>query len=280
MSETWKTIIISLGTSLIVSFITFVFGMRSGKNDADRARLQELYKSLYVHFEDLKKSIQEDRCKTWECYDHVSYGNRIQYTPPVKKLELSGDIIYLKKRIAKKAVDLEVAIMNFGKYQEDAVSEIHSIILDHLHLFRPGYKFEEYSHNKGQRNLFKAANPNECRSFRPYPYSDLSSEARFQTILGSWSKQSDCAIEFRAKGNPPSFSLTLYPNCLAVSLDEFADTIISCCKEKVSGYAGYEERKRLLLKDIDRLMRKLRKRAKEPLGFWETFFGALADLFR
>lgn len=280
MSENWKTIIISLGTSLIVSFITFVFGMRSGKNDTDRVRLQELYKSLYAHFDDLKKSIQEDRCKTWEHYDHVKHGNITQYTPPVKKLQISGDIIYLKKRIAEKAVGLEMKTMNFGRYQEDAVSEIHSVILDNLHLFRQGYKFEEYSHNKGQRNCFKSANPDGCRTFYRRPYSDLSGESRFLSIMDNWVKRSDCAVEFYAQGNPPSFSITLYPNCLAVSLGEFTSTIISCCKEKVSGYAEYEERKQSLLKDIDKLMRKLRKRAKEPHGFWETFFGALADLFR
>ncbi len=280
MNETWKTVAISLGTSLIVSFTTFIFGMRSGKNDADREKLQALYKSLYAHFDDLKKSIQEDRCKTWDCYDHVKHGDITRYIPPVKKLEISGDIIYLKKRIAEKAIDLEAEIMNFGGHQKDAVSEIHSVFLENLNLFRQGYKFEEYSHNKGQKNCFKSANPDDCRMFYRRRYSDLYSEIRFKSIMDSWEKRSDCAIEFYAQGNPPAFSLTLYPSCLAVPLGDFTSEIINCCKDRVSGYAEYEKQKQLLLNDIEKLMKKLRKRAKEPHGFWETIFGAMADLFR
>ena len=69
MSDALKTVLISLGTSLIVSLVTFILGLRSGKNQADRQKLQELYKKLYSHFAELKKSIEEDRCRTWESYD-------------------------------------------------------------------------------------------------------------------------------------------------------------------------------------------------------------------
>lgn len=71
MSDALRTVLISLGTSLIVSLITFILGLRSGKNQADRQKMQELYKKLYSHFSELKKSIEEDRCRTWESYDHI-----------------------------------------------------------------------------------------------------------------------------------------------------------------------------------------------------------------
>ena len=61
MSETWQTIVLSFATSLIVSLITFILGLKSGKNQADRAKLQDLYKNLYSHFSDLKDSLNKNR---------------------------------------------------------------------------------------------------------------------------------------------------------------------------------------------------------------------------
>lgn len=57
MSQTWQTVLLSLATSLIVSFLTFVLGLKSGKNQTDRAKLQNLYKNLYSHFSELKESL-------------------------------------------------------------------------------------------------------------------------------------------------------------------------------------------------------------------------------
>lgn len=120
MSETLKTVLISLLTSLIVSLFTFTLGLRSGKNKADRQKLQELYKQLYNHFVDLKKSILENRCKSWVDYDSIISEDKTIYTPPVKKLELSGDLIYLEKEIAVKASELESKIMDYGSYTVNA----------------------------------------------------------------------------------------------------------------------------------------------------------------
>ncbi|HEY8889362.1 MAG TPA: hypothetical protein VIM70_03830 [Clostridium sp.] len=46
-------IITSIITSLIVSTITFILGLRSGKNQSDRPKLKEVYRNLTVHFEKL-----------------------------------------------------------------------------------------------------------------------------------------------------------------------------------------------------------------------------------
>lgn len=280
MSDTVRTVLLSIGTSLVVSLVTFILGLRSGKNQADRQKLQELYKLLYSHFADLKKSIEEDRCRTWESYDHINKGNRIIYTPPVRKLESSGDLLFLKKGIAEQALALETKILSFGSDKDYLAKDIHGVLLDSLFLLKDGYVFEEYSRNKGKRNSLKTANPTGCNTYWICSYKDFFSQDRLKKLLDEWEARKDHALRFTTKENPPDYSFCLYPESLNVAADEFVQVLINGFNGKVKGYSNSETIKKQLLKDIDKLQKKLRKRAVEPFSFWETFFGAFADLFR
>lgn len=280
MDEALRTVLISLGTSLVVSLVTFVLGLKSGKNQADRTKLQELYKQLYRHFADLEKSIKENRCKIWENYEHIQRGMITTYIPPARKLEMSGDLIFLKSRIAETAVSLEKKVMEFGSKQDRAAKSIHTVLLDNLALLSEGYTFEEYAENRGQKNRIKTANPKDCKRYKNYSYRDIYDKAVFDKILKDLEDDETYAVTFASKGNPPEYSFCIFPGGLAVSASEYSSKLEKCFREQVDGYADAEAEKSLLLKEIVRLKRQLKKRAKEPFTFWETFFGAFADLFR
>jgi hypothetical protein len=280
MNETLKTVLISLGTSLIVSLITFILGLKSGKNQADRSKLQELYKQLYSHFDDLEKSIKENRCKTWEDYERISKGDTIVYTPIVRKLEMSGDLIFLNRKLADHALWLEKEVMNYGAELENASGEIHSELLNHLDLLKEGYQFEENSRNKGQKIYLKSVNPTACNSYRSCTYRDIFCKTRFQKLVLDMENLNTCAVQFQSKGNPPGYSFTLYPGGLAVSTNEFLRILEKSFEEHVKGYANAEEARKSILNDVGKLKRQLYKKAREPISFYETFFGAFADLFR
>ena len=81
-----NTVVTSILTSAIVSLFTFVLGLKSGKNQADRAFLQGLYKQLYAHFVELEAGIKENRPKKWEDYKSIQQGNITQFYPPVKEM--------------------------------------------------------------------------------------------------------------------------------------------------------------------------------------------------
>lgn len=51
-------------------------------------------------------------------------------------------------------------------------------------------------------------------------------------------------------------------------------------KKNVNGYTELCSRKKSLILQIDKLNKKLERKAKEPEGFWETIIGAFADMFR
>lgn len=139
MSQTWQTVLLSLATSLIVSLITFILGLKSGKNQADRATLQSLYKDLYSHFSDLKESLQRNRPKSWESYKKVERGlYSVEYYPPVKELKRSGDILFLKKKIADEALDLEMQVMNYSYDLTKHIPEIHAALISDMGMYKDG----------------------------------------------------------------------------------------------------------------------------------------------
>ena len=279
MSGELKTVLISLGTSLIVSLVTFILGLRSGKNQADRQKLQEMYKALYAHFADLKKSIQEGQYKTWENYERVEKGVYTYYYPPVRKLEESGDLIFLKKVIAEKAKDLEVRAMELGS--EKWIPAIHRVLVDNAQLFKGGYELERpYYGNKEPLNHLKTKNPTGCQGFKMLSYKAFYDENRLKTLLKKLDEQKEYSLAFSSRGNSPAYTFQLYPDSLAVPVDEFIGTLTSEFTGKIEGYNQFNKEKNQLLKEIAVLEKKLYKRAREPYSFWETFFGAFADLFR
>ena len=106
-----KAIIASAITSIIVSLFTFILGLKSGKNQADRALLQDLYKRLYSHFSELETGLKEKRPKRWTDYQCIKESNIIRYYPVVREMERTGDILHVNDKIARQALEL-------GKYLE------------------------------------------------------------------------------------------------------------------------------------------------------------------
>ena len=95
MPETEKTILISLFTSIVVSLFTFILGLKSGKNQTDRAMIQDIYKKMYAHFDDLGEHIKRNRPKSWESFKSIKYDmNRTKYFPVVSELKMNGDLLY------------------------------------------------------------------------------------------------------------------------------------------------------------------------------------------
>ena len=143
--------IISIITSLVVSGITFIFGLKSGKNQADREKLQNLYKEMYVGIRDVRKALSEDHPKRYENYDSKTTGTRTQYLPPVTKIFYEGNNVFLNKRVAEASLALERRCMAYGDMFSKTSESIHGIILDNINLFADGYKFESLRSQKDDK---------------------------------------------------------------------------------------------------------------------------------
>lgn len=269
------TILTSFLTSLIVSLVTFVLGLKAGKNQSDRKYLQDLYKKLHVHFRDLKDGLISNRYKRWQDYKEILKGNTIQYYPVAKEFEYSGDSIYVHKKIMNVAKDLERDCLVFESKSSHLIEDVHSYIISQsLELFLD--ELTDSTYQKKDKSNIETVNPTGCNSYMTYSYYLLLDKDAFIKELNYVTGKNNCAMKLVTRGNPPTRSLTIYPKSLAVTSADFIEQLTNFI---VSKDPKYQEEKSKLIKRIDKLDRKLIKNAKNPTGFWETVVGAFVDLF-
>ena len=72
------------------------------------------------------------------------------------------------------------------------------------------------------------------------------------------------------------YSTTIYPGGLKVSYTEFINCIMDGLSLK---QVQLRTDKKKLMKECDKKIKKLARRAKEPNSFFETVFGAITDIF-
>lgn len=281
VSQALQTVLLSLATSLIVSLITFILGLKSGKNQTDRAKLQYLYRDLYSHFSDLKDSLNRNRPKSWESYKKVERGfYSVEYYPPVKELKRSGDILFLKKKIADEALNLEMQVMIYSSDLTRHIPEIHAALISDLGIYKEGHTFKKSPADTRETSHFETANPKGCNRFWPMNYCDLYSREEITKLFRRMNESASTAIEFTTGGNPTTYSTRIYPESITVSISEYVDHLLSALENNVEGYNELCNRKKTLIVQIEKLNKKLAQKAKDPVGFWETMFGAFADMFR
>ena len=281
MSQEMQTIMLSLATSLIASLFTFILGLKSGKNQADRLKLQNLYRDLYSHFLDLRDSLERNRPKSWEQYKKVERGfYSIEYYPPVKELKRSGDILFLKKSLAYQALTLEMQIMDYSYELKRIIPEIHAILISNLEMYQDGYRFVNYRGNSSDTSHFETSNPNNCKSFWPKNYRDLLEKQKIVEILRDLDASSTTALEFESGDNPVSYSLKIYPGGIKISTEEYVEQIFTKLEHELPQFNELRNQKDVLKKKIDKMNKKLARKAREPISFWETMFGAFGDMFR
>ena len=118
-----------------MALVTFVLGVKSGKNQADRQRLQEMYKSLLVHFQDLKERL-DSYPRRWNQYEEHRVGWEIHYLPTVKKMEHDGSSVYIKQKLFSEALELERDVLEFGYDVERYYDDIFDAIASDDDLFK------------------------------------------------------------------------------------------------------------------------------------------------
>lgn len=275
-----QTVLVSIGTSLVVSLITFILGLKSGKNQADRAFLQKLYKEIYRHFCEIDDSMKEGRPKEWSDYKKIQTMHSTKYYPLVKELERTGDILYLKGRIAKEALTLEKDCLHYSYDANETIARIHRCIIDNPQFFNGGITFNSYQ-QKDDDSKAKTQNLEASNTYRIVSYFLFLEPDKLKSTLLQW-KNADkqYALEFTTRGNPPRNSFTIYPGDLNANVDEFVNQIVTLVKKSDSKYSEIHDTKESLEKRIDKLKKKLSKRVKNPSTFWETFIGAFIDIFQ
>ena len=74
--------------------------------------------------------------------------------------------------------------------------------------------------------------------------------------------------------------MMIYPQSLAVTNDVYIEQVYQLLGQEIEGFSDICSRKATYINRIEKLKKKIAKKAREPFSFWCTFFGAFADLFR
>lgn len=274
----WPTVLVSLGASLVVALITFTLGLKSGKNQADRQKLQNLYKSLLVHFEDMSERL-DSYPRRWEQYDKKDIGGETRYLPPVTKMKDSGDFVYIKKSIFDKALELEEKTLSFSYDLQSFYDDFFTAIA--LRGKLPNTQWDT-----------SRVGGHKCFSIK------ISSDRKDSSDLEDTTGTGLPLIYFLKPGFENSITdalnkddLTLndgrnpYQHVLTITQRSFDDASTMGIKlvELARSCDSYEtliKNRSDLKASIDKLTKKLTRKAKEPISFWGTFFGAFGDMLR
>jgi hypothetical protein len=275
-----EMILISLCTSLLVSLFTFILGLKSGKNQADRAMLQRIYREVFSQFDQLKRFIEDNRPKRWSHYEKIQIDlSSYQYIPPIAKLERTGELLHIKPSIAQKAVKLEEELVNYGADLFDSIRNIHNVLISDRSLYKEQGQFKEY---QGQSNTdhFETLNPTECKSYTYCDYRDFYDKEEITRAFSRLTCDKSCAIEFRLQTDRVCITYKVYPEGLTVSPEEFIKNIYSKFNAEIKDFSRLASAKSDNLKQIEKLNKKIAKRVRDPYSFWETLGGAFWDCIR
>lgn len=233
-----------------------------------------MYKSLLVHFQDLKDRL-DSYPKRWEQYEEHRVGWDIRYLPPVKKMEHDGNSVYIKQKLFDEALELERDALKFGDDVERYYDDLFDAIASDDNLFI--VPVDTSTDGRGRT----------CRKIKAddgQNYTTGRSSRLFCFLKPGIGKYIEGALEsggyltFHDDRNPYEHELTINPGSYD-DLSIFAWRIESLSRE--SGLYDELNSQRASLKSrIDVLTKKLARRAKEPVPFWETFAGAFIDVFR
>lgn len=270
----WPTFLAGLIASLIVALVTFVLGVKSGKNQADRQRLQEMYKSLLVHFQDLKERL-DSYPRRWDQNEEHHVGWEIHYLPTVKKMEHDGSSVYIKQKLFNEALELERDVLKFGYDVERYYDDIFDAIASDDSLFKAPIDTSTDGRGRSCRRI-KADDGQSYttgRSSRLFCFLQPGIGKHIEGALGSGGY-----LTFHDDRNPYEHELTINPGSYD-DLSIFAQRIESLSR-KSGLYDELNSQRTSLKSRIDALTKILTRRAKEPVPFWETFSGAFIDVFR
>lgn len=270
----WPTVLVSLGASLVVALITFTLGLKSGKNQVDRVRLQELYKTLLVHFSDIKERLGTYPRK-WEHYEEKKVGWGGSYLPPAKKMLDVGDSIYINKKLFTEALELERDSLNYGGDIESFYEEFLTRVAEADGLFSVEYNVEREAYH---RKCLYVVSPTKSsyttgRISRLFTFLDPSNAERLERLF-----EEGGSTSFQGDGGTIVWQLVITPDTYS-DAKTLADSLTGIA-ESCESYKNLNATRESLALRIEDLIKKLERKAKEPIPFWETFFGAFGDVFR
>lgn len=276
MGVQWRTVLISILSSLLVSLTTFILGLRAGKNQIDRPKLKELYRNLSVHFREIEDKLRINMPKQWLNYEFKHTLTSGYYSPLVVRMRKDGTLLEIKPKLAKSLAKCEIDCLNYGGKHQRFLEKVRELAIDIL---------KEYAINPltGQEYDIKTK---EFVNGKPYKttsnyFGVFFDKEKINELCNKLNSDPELALRFEIirEGNK-FYSLTIHEGALKdISLCDYVELVYNRVSVLNEIYDILNERN-ILLKRTDKFNRKIENRVREPHTFIETITMAFTDIFR
>lgn len=276
MGVQWKTVLVSIFSSLFVSMTTFTLGLRAGKNQADRIKLKELYRDISVHFREIEERLLSNIPKQWRNYNLKHTLTSSYYLPLVRKMKEDGTLLEIKPKLADILEKCEIDCLNFGNRYQGFMEEIREITIELAkeYAINPliGQDFDIKTKEFVMGKQYKSAS----RYFGVF--CDKNNVDNLCNLLNS---DSEIVLMFELiRDGNKFYRLTMHEGTLNnMSLSDFVYLVYN----KVSTLNQMDEiinEKQILLNRLKRVIKQVEKRAREPHTFFETVWMSFTDIFK
>ncbi|MDU1413477.1 MAG: hypothetical protein E6929_11755 [Clostridium sp.] len=255
-----NNIMVSIFTSLVVSLVTFILGLKAGKNQADRQIVKSKYKEIFKYFKHISNGLSTTNPIDWnKCKSIRINGNTKRYIPKIMEMNNDGELEEINKKMVNILLDLEKKAFNYAYNYSRFLINIQEIIEEKMNLY-------EYSKPENMDGT-------------TISHIDLG-EYLFRENI-------DEKIKWLNNGSMKGFDFItrdgshkiIYDNFKIIKISEFV-------KEVYEEVNKLEESKLListredLIKHIEDVNKSIGKKIKEPFPFWRTFLGAFSDIFK
>ncbi|HDK7194955.1 TPA: hypothetical protein PTV74_003263 [Clostridium botulinum] len=270
-----NNILVSLATSLIVSNITFILGLKAGKNQSDRKELKNKYQNIYIHLKNIEEVIGTVKPKKWSDYEEIKKGNRSISAPLLRRMNIEGDNLDLNKKLFKKCEELEKECLKYSYKYYNYFYTMYDICLE---VMKSNY--EDIYEGNYEICASKEESVNGIIVYELSLGIFLFDDDFNKHISKIKKEEENYYISFRLKDKYRK-RLNVYRNSSNVSPIEFLEK----CKLKIKStneinIMELDNERNELIRNLEKIKEKVVKRAKEPYTFWETLLGAFIDIFK
>ena len=266
----FTTILVSILTSLTVSIITFIVGLRVGKNQADRRQLKEYFRNLCIHFEVLLNSIENGKPKTWDDFRKPNWDESI---PLVKGMKKDGTIIDLPDRLAEKLENIEFECLKFGFNFQQLLLTVRDkgIEILNAHSNKPIVTEDSDISNSPKRNGNKF--------FESYLGGILIKDV-VKKMCDWLQNDPQSGINLLIHQNSRRLSFYIYPSGLKnIEIVDFLKKFHEISLEIPNVHRTLDIGTNIG-EEIRKVLPRLRQLSRDPHPFWETLLCAFKDVFK
>lgn len=262
ISSITATVVVSAITSVIVSLLTFVVGVRLSKDQGDRPVLRALYQRLFEHFDEIRKAIKDGQPMAWSSFPL----KQNEYVPLFRALQQSGEANLLPPGLASECERVEREALSAGSHlrrwlEEKYIPEIRGFLTA---LVPAGKKAIE-------RRTYRQLHASQLSSF-----NEDSLESFIQDIAR---EQLGVGLEL-AMERGRSDVWYLYPEY--VPEGNFASILKEAWRrsQKSDEASKLHTDLKIAAHELDRLTITLKARVRDPHPLMESVRRSLSDAFR